>query len=261
MVGASRTIFHYKPKSNELNEKLKIRLKELADKHRRYGHHRLYILLRREGIMVNHKRTERIYKQEGLMLQMRRRKKLASVTRIELPKPTKPNQHWAMDFMQAALWNGRRFKAFPIVDVFSKECPVIEVDTSLTGQRVVWVLERLAESRGIPQAITVDNGPEFISKVLDEWAYRHGVKLDFIRPGKPVENAYVESFNGKFRDECLNQNYFLNLSEAKETIENWRIKYNTFRPHSSLNDLTPQEFLNRYFLTTKTTERLYLPVA
>lgn len=261
LVKGSRTFFSYKPKSNELNEKIKNRMKELADKHRRYGHHRLYVLLRREGFMVNYKRTERIYKLENLKLRIRRRKKLASVTRIDLPQPTKPNEHWAMDFLQGSFWNSRRFKTLTVVDVFSKECPVIEVDTSLTGQRVVRVLESLAENRGMPEAITVDNGPEFISNVLDEWAYRRKIKLDFITPGRPVENPYVESFNGKFRDECINQNYFLNLQEAKENIENWRIEYNTFRPHSSLKDLTPQEFLNKYYLTTQTPEKLYLPVA
>lgn len=184
-------------------------MKELAERYRRYGHWRLHVVLKREGFCVNHKRTERIYRSEGLSLRIRKRKKLASVARVLTPEATRPNQMWAMDFVQDSLWGGRRFRALNIVDTFTKECPVIEVDTSLTGQRVVRVLEWLAEVRGLPEAIRVDNGPEFISKAMDEWAYRRNVKLDFIRPGKPVENCYVESFNGKLREECLNENYFV----------------------------------------------------
>lgn len=224
-----------------------MRLKELADKFRRYGHWRLYVLLRREGFQVNHKRTERLYRQECLSLRVRKRKKLASVARIALPEPERPNERWAMDFIHDALWAGRRFRALTLVDIFTKECLAIEVDTSLNGQRVVRVLQRITEQRGfLPNSIRVDNGPEFISKTLDEWAYRTGVRLDFIRPGKPVENAHAESFNGKLRDECLNQNYFLNLEQAKEVIETWRLEYNTVRPHSSLNDLTPVDFIKQF---------------
>jgi len=247
LVTVSRTVFSYQPKISVLNEKIRGRMKEIADRFRRYGHWRIYVLLRREGFGVNHKRTERLYRQEGLSLRIRRRKKLAAVARVALPEPERPYQRWAMDFVQDSLWNGRRFRALTLVDIFTKECVAIEVDTSLNGQRVVRVLERLFERRGIrPESIRVDNGPEFISKTLDEWAYRSKVNLDFIRPGKPVENAYAESFNGKLRDECLNQNYFLTLSEAKEVIEGWRAEYNTFRPHSSLDDQTPDEFLRKF---------------
>lgn len=258
LSGVSRTVFSYAPRFSELNDRIRHRLKELAEKHRRYGHWRLYVVLKREGFTVNHKRTERIYRSEGLSLRIRKRKKLASVARVLPPEATRPNQVWAMDFVQDSLWGGRRFRTLNIVDTFTKECPVIEVDTSLTGHRVVRVLEWLSEVRGLPEAIRVDNGPEFISKALDEWAYRNSVKLDFIRPGKPVENCYVESFNGKLREECLNENYFVSLKEAKELIENWRIEYNTYRPHSSLNDFTPEEFARRH--QTKTSE-LYLTVA
>jgi len=148
-----------------------------------------------------------------------------------------------MDFVADSLVTGRRFRALTIVDDYSRECPVIEVDTSLGGARVVQVLERLAELRGLPEVITLDNGPEFTGKVLDEWAYHKGVKLNYIRLGKPIENAYIESFNGRFRDECLNENWFLSLKHARELIEGWRKDYNEARPHGSLNGLTPQEYL------------------
>lgn len=193
--------------------------------------------------MINHKRTERIYREEGLLLRKRKRKKMAAQTRIVLPAPTGPNERWSMDFVTDSIVTGRRFRALVIVDDYSRECPAIEVDTSLGGIRVVYVLERLAETRGLPQVITVDNGPEFASRVLDEWAYRHGVKLNFIRPGKPVENAYAESFIGRLRDECLNENWFITLKNARETIEVWRVDYNERRPHTSLGGLTPREFI------------------
>lgn len=246
LLGASRTLLGYTPKPNELNDTLRLKMKELATKFRRWGHPKIYILVRREGYAVNHKRTERLYKEEGLSLRIRKRKKFASVTRVKLAGPTAPNQVWAMDFVHDALWSGRRFKSLTIVDTFTKECLSIEVDTSLNGLRVVRVLEDLTDLKGLPDSIRVDNGPEFISKVLDAWAYSKGVKLDFIRPGKPTDNGHIESFNGKFRDGCLNENYFLDLEEAKEVIENWRIEYNTLRPHDSLDDLTPEEFMKNY---------------
>jgi len=202
--------------------------------------------LKREGFMVNHKRTERIYKSEGLSLRIRRRKKFAAVVRNPLPEAIKPNERWAMDFISDSLWSGRKFRTLSVVDTYSRECLNVEADTSLPGHRVVKVLDRLADTKGLPESIRVDNGPEFISKVLDEWAYRNGVTLDFIRPGKPTENPYAESFHGRFRDECLNENYFLDLQEAKDIIESWRIEYNTFRPHSSLDYQTPEEFLKQY---------------
>lgn len=245
LVTVSRTVMHYKPKADELNHKLEQRLKALAEKHRRYGHPRLHVLIRREGLIVNHKRTERIYRREGLTLKIRRRKKFAAVVRVALPAANRPNERWAMDFIQDSLWSGRRFRTLSIVDTYTRECMTVEADTSLPGFRAVRILDRLAELKGLPSSIRVDNGPEFISKVLDEWAYRNGVKLDFIRPGKPVENAYVESFHGKFRDECLNENYFSDIHEARSKIEEWRIEYNTFRPHSSLDYKTPEEFLRQ----------------
>ena len=219
------------------------RLRELAAQRRRFGSPRLHVLLKREGLVVNHKRTERIYREEGLALRRKRCRKGAASVRVIVPAPERPNQKWSMDFVSDSVVTGRRFRALTIVDDYSRECPAIEVDTSLGGARVVNVLERLAEMRGLPEVITVDNGPEFAGKVLDEWAYRKGVKLSFIRPGKPVENAFAESFNSRLRDECLNDNWFLNIRHAREVIETWRKDYNTVRPHSSLGGLAPQEFM------------------
>jgi putative transposase len=147
-----------------------------------------------------------------------------------------------MDFATDSVVTGRRFRALAIIDDYSRECPTIEVDTSLGGARVVDVLERLADTRGLPKVITMDNGPEFAGRVLDEWAYRRGVKLNFIRPGKPTDNAFAESFIGRLRDECLNENWFMSLRHARDIIETWRVDYNEFRPHSSLAGLTPREF-------------------
>ena len=159
-----------------------------------------------------------------------------------MPSPQRPNQRWSMDFITDSIVTGRRFRALAIVDEYSRECPVIEVDTSLDGVRVVSVLERLAETRGLPNVITTDNGPEFTGRALDEWAYRKGVQLNFIRPGKPIENAYAESFIGRLRDECLNENWFMNLKHARDIIEDWRRDYNEVRPHSSLHGRAPMEY-------------------
>lgn len=242
LVSVSRTVFSYTPKLSELNETIRKRLKGLAARHRKWGAWKFWRILKREGLMVNHKRVERIYRQERLSLRERKRKKLKALARVPLPKPERMNQQWSMDFIHDKLWEGRRFRSLSIVDTFTHECLTLEVDTSLGGERVKRVLERLSLERGLPEAITVDNGPEFISQVMDEWAYRRGVNLDFIRPGKPTDNPFVESFHDKFRDECLNENYFLNLSEARTIIEDWRIEFNTFRPHRSLKGLTPEEF-------------------
>jgi len=192
--------------------------------------------------VINHKRTERIYHEEGLALRRKRRRKGAAGSRVMMPLPQRPNQRWSMDFVADSIVTGRRFRALAIVDDYSRECPAIEVDTSLGGARVVSVLERLAETRGLPRVITTDNGPEFTGRALDEWAYLKGVQLNFIRPGKPIENAYAESFIGRLRDECLNENWFMNLKHARDIIEDWRRDYNEVRPHSSLHGGAPMEY-------------------
>lgn len=245
IIGLSRTSFAYKPKNNELNEIIRQRLKELAQKRRRFGCARLHVLLKREGFKINHKRTERIYRQEGLSLRIRRRRKMASLLRVELPKPKHPNHIWSMDFMKDALGCGRKFKVLPILDEYTRKCFRIEVDNSINGVRVCCVLGEIAQTEGLPEIIIIDNGPEFIGKALDSWAYQRGIKLFFITPGKPVENSYIESFNGRLRDECLNEHWFLSVPQARDIIETWRLDYNTERPHSSLKNLTPEEFIRQ----------------
>jgi putative transposase len=202
-------------------------------------------MLRREGFMINHKRTERIYRQEGLALRIRRRKKMASLLRTEIPRPDYAHHIWSMDFMRDNLSGGRTIKVLSVVDEWTRKCFRIEVDTSINGVRVARVLSEITQMEELPEIIVIDNGPEFISNALDAWAYQRGVKLTFIRPGKPVENAYIESFNGRLRDECLNENWFLTLEHARRIIEEWRIDYNTARPHSSLGYLTPEEFIRQ----------------
>jgi len=170
--------------------------------------------LRRAGVLINHKRVQRLYREEGLALRHRRRRKRACTLRVPMPAAARPNHRWSMDFVSDVLATGRRIRVLTVVDDYTRECPAIEVDTSLNGLRVTQVLERLAETRGLPEVIRTDNGPEFSGRVLDAWAYRRDVKLDFIRPGKPAENSYVESFNGKLRDECLNEHWFVTLSRG-----------------------------------------------
>lgn len=245
IVGLCRNSYRYQAKQKN-DAEIRSRLRELAEKRRKFGAPKLHTLLRREGHLINHKRTERLYREEGLSLRLKKRKKRISHLRVVMDRPERINQHWSMDFVSDSLYNGRRFRVLTVVDDLSRECPVLEVDHSLTGQRVTRVLDRIALTRGLPEVITVDNGPEFISKALDLWAYENSVKLRFIQPGKPVQNAYIESFNGKFRNECLNDNVFVSLQSARNIIEAWRQDYNSERPHSSLNDMTPEEFAARF---------------
>jgi len=242
LVGLPRASYDYRPVERH-DDELREKIRELARQRKRFGCPRIHLLLRREGLVINHKRTERIYREEGLSLRKRKRRKTAAQNRVILPTPTRPNERWSMDFVTDSIVTGRRFRALVIVDNYSRECPAIEVDTSMGGRRVVGVLDRLAEIIGLPEVITIDNGPEFAGKVLDEWAYRRGVKLNFIRPGKPIENAYAESFIGRLRDECLNENWFISLKNARNIIESWRIDYNEGRPHTSLGGLTPREYV------------------
>ena len=242
LVGMARTSCRYERQRQGREEKLKARLHTLAGERRRFGYRRLTVLLRREGWTVNHKRVYRLYRQEGLGVRRRKRKRLGAVERQPLAIPVRPNERWSMDFVADALTDGRRFRSLNIVDDFNRECLAAQVDTSITGARVVRVLEQLRELRGLPQVLVTDNGPEFAGQALDVWAYEQGVKRHFIEPGKPVQNAFIESFNGKMRDECLNEHWFTSLGEARETIEVWRRDYNEVRPHSSLGNRTPQEF-------------------
>jgi putative transposase len=254
----------YQPKTDEGDEKIRTRMRELAMRKRKWGCPMIHRVLRREGLVANHKRTERLYyREEKLSLKLRKRpKKRVSELRVEIPAPSGPNERWAMDFVHSRFSSGRRFKCLTIVDEFTREAPALEVDSSIPGLRVIRVLDHLKELRGLPKIIRVDNGPEFSGKALDEWAWDNGVKLDFIQPGKPTQNAFIESFNGKFREECLNEHWFYNLEEARITIEDWRTDYNSFRPHSSLEGLTPDEFIRQHeaSLTTQSTTDLNLQV-
>jgi len=227
------------------NAKLRERLKELAQKRPRFGYRRLWVLLRRERIAVNHKRVHRLYREEGLQVRRRRRKRISAV-RNPLVAPSRPNERWSIDFMRDTLGDARTFRTFNVVDDLTRECPAIEVAKSIPGARVTRVLDQIATERGYPSRLVMDNGPEFISQALDEWAYRHGVELHFITPGRPVENAYIESFNGKFRDECLNEHWFSTLDDARRTIEDWRRDYNEERPHSALGGLPPREYAAQF---------------
>ena len=242
LVGISRSLFNYESRRRIDDEALIGRMTAMATQKRRYGYRRIHVLLQREGWLANHKRVWRLYSKAGLSVRKRRRKRIAAVERTPRPLPTGPNQSGSMDFVSNGLAHGRRFRCLNVVDDYTRECLAIEVDTSLPGLRVKQVLERLREMRGLPASITVDNGPEFAGKVLDAWAYETDVRLAFIRPGKPVENAYIESFNGRFRDECLNEHWFVSMRHARRLIEEWRIEYNTERPHSSLGYLTPAQF-------------------
>jgi putative transposase len=244
LIGMNRGSWRYQRK--ERNEAaLRSRLREIAGERPRFGYRRLHRMLRREKWMVNHKRVYRLYREEGLAMRRRKGKRFRAEARVPLVLPTQANQMWTMDFTRDSLASGRKFRTLNLMDGYTREALWIEVDTSLPGLRVVQVLERVAEERDLPEAIQVDNGPEFISRVVDQWAYANGVALHFIDPGKPVQNAFIESFNGKFRDECLNQSWHTSLEDARQIIEAWRKDYNTVRPHSSLGYRTPKEYAAR----------------
>ena len=255
LVDISRSLYRYRSRRSNSGP-LRARIEEIAAVKRRYGYRRVYLRLRREGWQVNRKRVYRIYRDAGLAVRRRKRKRIGLFERKPLPKPTRANVSWSMDFVADGLIGGRRLRCLTIVDDCTRECLAIEVDTSITGLRVQAVLDRLADTRGLPKSITVDNGPEFDGQVLDKWSYRTGVRLSFIRPGRPNENAYIESFNGKFRDECLNEHWFLSMAHARSVTEAWRIEYNTERPHSSLGNRTPEEFASSQ--TTQDEQRVSL---
>lgn len=236
-----RSSLYYKPVPAN-DGSLREAIKELAGKKRRWGVPRIVYRLRNTGWKDNHKRIERIYQEEGLQVKRRKGRKAHAGLREPLERPTGPNQLWAMDFVSDALANKRKIKMLTVIDCYSRECVRIEVDTSINGARVARIMEELRDRRGLPQKIVTDNGPEFTGKVLDAWAYVRDVKLHFIQPGKPSQNGYIESFNGKLRDECLNEHWFLSVDDARQLIEEWRYEYNTERPHSALGGMAPVEF-------------------
>jgi putative transposase len=238
----SRSLYAYQSTARDATP-LIMRIKEIAATRVHYGYRRVQVMLKREGWPDNHKRVYRLYQAEGLSLRHKRPKRKKSA-KLRQPKQlvTAMNQIWSMDFVADALFDGRRLRALTVVDNYTRESLAIDVGQSLKGEDVVNTLKRIAAQRGLPVTVKVDNGSEFISKVMDKWAYERGVELDFSRPGKPTDNAKVESFNGRFRQECLNTHWFLSLEDAKDKIEAWREYYNEARPHSALKWATPSEF-------------------
>ena len=244
LLDLARSSMYYQPQPRD-DGPLRIALREKARERKRWGYRRLIVLLRRDGWADNHKRIERIYREEGLQVPKRRKRKTAYKRKEKPVAPARMNDRWSMDFVHDVTAQGRKLRMLNIVDDYTRECLWIETDTSLNGERVKRVLSCLVDLRGRPERLVMDNGPEFTGHVLDQWSYDTGIPLDFIEPGKPQQNGYVESFNGKFRDECLNEHWFANVAEARKIIEEWRVDYNEQRPHSSLGYLAPAEFAAR----------------
>ena len=223
-------------------EPLRSRIKEIAHARVSYGHRRVHVLLRREGWKVNLKRVYRLYREEGLALRRKKpKRRRAAQPRQERPAGTLPNERWSMDFMSDALADGRKLRVLTVLDTCTRECVALEGATSFRGSDVARVLTRVGILRGLPSVITVDNGTEFTSQALDHWAYRNHLQLDYIRPGKPTENGFIESFNAAVRRECLSQHYFSSVEEARDVLEAWRGEYNHRRPHGALGQRTPME--------------------
>lgn len=241
LVGLSRSTLRYEPTRSEENEALKAKIVTIAQERRRFGYRRIHALLRREGVEVNHKRIYRLYREAELAVKRRKRRKGVAVPREPLVLPQRRNEVWSMDFVMDALSSGRRIKILTIVDDCTKEAIDLAVDFGISGHYVTRILDQAARFRGYPMAIRTDQGPEFTGRALDQWAYENGVQLKLIQPGKPTQNAYIESFNGKFRDECLNEHWFQSLAHAKVVIQAWRKDYNEQRPHSMLDYQTPAE--------------------
>jgi putative transposase len=240
LLDVHRRSYRYEPRPDR-NEELRAALITLADQKRRYGYRRLWAILTRQGWKVNLKRVYRLYREERLMVRRVRRKRLLRATPINA-HVTAPNHEWALDFVFDGLATGRGIRTLTIVDSFTRECPALVVDTSLSGQQVTRVLEQIIQERGAPKALRCDNGPEFTSRHFIGWCEEKGIALVHIQPGRPMQNGQVESFNGRFRDECLNANWFANLADARRKIESWRQDYNSERPHSSLAYRTPAEY-------------------
>ena len=241
LIGLARSSIRYQVRPDR-NGPLRAKLRELAAYRPRFGYRRLQALLEREGLQVNHKRVHRIYREEGLALRRRRRKRWVRIGATPPALPSRPNQRWSMDFVSDCVATGQTIRILTVVDDCTRECLALEVDTSISGQRVARVLDAIAGQRGRPEGIIVDNGPEFRSRVMEAWSEQRHVSLRFIEPGKPVQNAFAESFNGRLRDECLNASWFVNLGDARRKIRAWRTDYNEARPHSALGYLTPREY-------------------
>ncbi len=250
LVGQHRSVQRYRSRKANENE-LKGRIKEIAYEKKRFGYRRIHMLLIREGIRVNHKKVYRLYRKLGLKVLKRQGRKRSTGSRKVEELIVRPNQRWALDFVHDALANGQRIRLLTIIDVYTRECIKIVVDTSLNGRRVIRALEEAIEEYGSPEEILSDNGTEFTSNAVLSWCQEKGQSWRYIEPGKPYQNGNIESFNGKLRDECLNEHLFLGLKEAKRLIENWREEYNTSRPHSALNGQTPRELATQFLRKVK----------
>lgn len=238
----SRSSKRYVPIERLEDAQITERLIALSARWKRFGYRRLHIMLEREDIHINHKRTYRLYKEAGLSIKKRSKKKRYEKRGMPDRTCLEPNSRWSMDFVSDRTRNGGNIRILTLIDEVTRECLALEVDSSITGRKVSMILNRVALFRGLPKEILTDNGSEFTGNVLNAWAHDHGVEHVFTDPGCPTQNGYIESFNGKLRDECLNQNWFLNLYEAKEIIEQWRLDYNHIRPHTSLDNMTPIEY-------------------
>ena len=247
LVDLNRSSKQYKPSKRDDSE-IRARIRELAEKHKKYGSPMIHAILRREGYMLNHKKTERIYREERLSLRKKVRRKLPARARVPRERATRVNEVWSMDFVSDSLADGRKFRVLTIIDDFTRFCPGMAVSSSLPARRVTRFLDEVAYISGYPERIRVDNGPEFISRDFSSWARKRGIEVEYIRPGKPTDNSFIESFNGKFRDECLNENWFMSIQESRRVIEAWRIEYNSYRPHSSLGNATPDEFTGKHMV-------------
>lgn len=248
VLALNRGSYYYAPHRDQ-QLLLRMKIRQYAESHVKYGYLRIHVLLQREGLRIGKNRVYRLYCLEGLNLRRKyTRRKVVSAPRVELARESRPNESWAMDFVSDQLFDGRRFRSLTVIDSYTRESLAIHADKTIRATDVVETLETLKATRGVPEFIRIDNGPEFISKALDLWAYQEGVRLHFSRPGKPTDNAMVESFNGSYRSECLGTNWFLSLEDARSKIERWRIEYNQFRPHSSLEYKTPSEFAKEHEL-------------
>ncbi|HBI6868961.1 TPA: IS3 family transposase [Enterobacter cancerogenus] len=242
LTGLSLSTCRYEAQRPAADAHLSGRITELALERRRFGYRRIWQLLRREGLHVSHKRVYRIYHLNGLSVKRRRRRKGLATERFPLLRPDAPNLAWSMDFVMDAQANGRRIKCLTCVDDFTKECLTITAAFGISGVQVTRILDSIALFRGYPATKRTDQGPEFTCRALDQWAFEHGVEIRLIQPGKPTQNGFIESFNGRSRDECLNEHWFSDILHARETINDWRQDYNECRPHSSLDYQTPAEF-------------------
>jgi putative transposase len=255
LVGHQRSTHYYRSNGKRDPTALRQRMKDLAEARPRYGYRRIHTMLRREGWKDGLERVYRFYKLDGLAVRAKARKKRRAGIRVRPEPATAPRQRWAIDFIHDTLADGRPFRVLSVVDVFSRSSEVLEPGVGFSGARVAELLDRAAKGR-LPAVITADNGSEFTSKALDAWAFSKGVKLDFTTPGKPTENGFVESFQGRFRDECLNVEVFDDLNDARRKIRAWRQDYNAVRPHSALGNLSPKEYLQKWRSEARSEKRI-----